>query len=504
MNIEVDMLNKNKKYLLIYIVLLIFFTIWFLVSNNLENITIAVLLFTLLLIFGIISICYFNINNQDLHKLAFIIILSFGIISLFLSPINDISDEGEHTIRSYILSEGDLQPDYVSVPHTNNNGYKAINSVVDLADARGINVFNTKIDDAKIDYGDNYFNSAFAQNPFYAYIAQAIGMEIAKLLDLNCIWLLWFARFFNILFYGCITFIAIKKAPIFKFPLLIVSILPLAIYQAASTSADCFFNAFAILSIAYFFILYKSNKIKYLDLGIFYGSVILCGLLKPPYLTLALLIFIVPNTNFKDHKQNIISKLTILAVIITGLGWSSYATTQIQNSWRMDHFLAKNVNGSQQLHFMLSNPSFDIWYFFNTFLNLPTITYRLFNFSNGPNSYYSSLLTYLYSIFFILFSLLYPLKEKIKLSNRIKALIILIIIYIGLFFVQYLTWISVGSHTIVSGVMGRYFIPLLIFLPFIFNLNPNKINKNKFQILSIILAITFIAAVMMLTLSVNY
>ena len=104
----------------------------------------------------------------------------------------------------------------------------------------------------------------------------------------------------------------------------------------------------------------------------------------------------------------------------------------------------------------------------------------------------------------VIFSLLYPLKEKIRFLNKLKAFIILVIIYVGLFFVQYLTWVPVGSHIIVSGVMGRYFIPLLIFLPFIFNLNLNKINKNKFQILSITLAIIFIAAVMMLTLSLNY
>ena len=213
MNIKVAILNK-KKYLLVYIVLLIFFTLWFLVPNKFENITLASLLFILLLVIGVVSICYFNINNQNLHKLSFIIILSFGIISLFLSPINDISDEGEHTIRSYILSEGNLQPDYVIIPNTEYNGYEAINSVVDLANSRGINVFNTGIDDSKIDYGNNYFNSAFAQNPFYAYIAQAIGMEIAKLLDLNSIWLLWLARFCNILLYSCVIAISIKKVPI--------------------------------------------------------------------------------------------------------------------------------------------------------------------------------------------------------------------------------------------------------------------------------------------------
>lgn len=495
---------RNKKYLLIYTALLVFFSIWFLVPNNFQNVELAVGLFIVLLIIGIVSISYYSFNENSLHKVAFVIILLFGIAFVFVSPINDISDEVEHTVRSEILSEGDLQPDYVLIPNTDVYNYKTINSIVDLAELRGVNVLSTDVDNSKIDYGDNYFNSAFAQNPFYAYLAPAIGMIVAKLLDLNAIWLLWMGRIFNLLLYSAVVAIAIKKAPVFKFPLMIVGIIPLAIYQGASTSADCFFNAFAILALAYFFVLFKSERIRYLDLGIFYGSIILCGLLKPPYLALALLIFLVPKVNFKNSKQNILSKIAIIAVLLVGIGWSSYSTAHIHNSWRADYFLANNVNSTQQLSFVLANPLFDVWYFFDTFLNIPTITYRLFNFSNGPLSYYSSLLTYLYSIFFVVLALFYPIREKISKLNRIKASAIAIIIYVGVFFVQYLTWVPVGSAKIVSGVMGRYFIPLLVFLPFIFNLNSDRFEKERFKTLYVTLAVSFIAAVLMLTLSVKY
>lgn len=498
------MIANNKKYLSIYIALLVFFSIWFLVPNDFQNTALAAGLFVFLLAVGVISILYYRVNENNLHKVAFVIILLFGIAFVFLSPINDISDEAEHTVRSEILSTGDLQPDYVLIPNTDVHNYKTINSIVDLANLRGVNVFNTAVDDSKIDYRDNYFNSAFAQNPFYAYLAPAIGMIIAKLLDLNSIWLLWMGRLFNLLLYGAVIAFAIKKAPVFKFPLLIVSIIPLAIYQGASTSADCFFNAFAILAISYFFVLFKSKEIRNLDLGVFYGSIILCGLLKPPYLALSLLIFLVPKANFKSLRQNIASKLAILIVLLVGVGWSSYSTAQIQNSWRADYYLANNVNSTRQLDFVLSNPLFGIWYFFDTFLNIPTITYRLFNFSNGPFSYYSSLLTYLYSIFFVIFALFYPIKERISKINRAKASAIAIIIYVGIFFVQYLTWVPVGSSKIVSGVMGRYFIPLLVFLPFIFNLKSDKFDKSRFKMLYITLAASFIAATLMLTFSVKY
>ena len=63
-------------------------------------------------------------------------------------------------------------------------------------------VFQTNWDDQKIDYTPSYVNSVFAQNPFYGYIPQAIGIDIAKGLNLNNIWMIWLGRFCNLLVYG--------------------------------------------------------------------------------------------------------------------------------------------------------------------------------------------------------------------------------------------------------------------------------------------------------------
>lgn len=40
--------------------------------------------------------------------------------------------------------------------------------------------------------------------------------------------------------------------------------------------------------------------------------------------------------------------------------------------------------------------------------------------------------------------------------------------------VQYLTWSPVGGENVTSGVFSRYFMPLLIFLPFVFGIGNKK------------------------------
>ncbi len=116
------------------------------------------------------------------------------MISLFLSPIYDISDESEHFVRSEIISTGQLSTSYVPIPNITEYGYETINSVIIFFNNAGTNIFNTYVDDEKIDYTPTYFNSAFAQNPFYAYLAQGLRIFLAKYLDLNAIWMLWLGR----------------------------------------------------------------------------------------------------------------------------------------------------------------------------------------------------------------------------------------------------------------------------------------------------------------------
>lgn len=493
-----------KNYYIIYLLIIVFFTFSFIQKEDYLSPGFEIFIFFLIFIFGAFSLYYYSKNENNLHKVAFVIILLFGITCVFLTPINDVSDGMEHCTRSEIVSSGQISTEYVQIPNSTVYGYLTIKSVDDLIQNSGYNVFNTKVDDEKINYTPAYFNSAFSQNPFYSYLPQGLGFFLAKLLDLNVIWMLWLGRLFNLLFYASVIYFAIKKAPILKFPLLIVSILPLAIFQAASLSVDGMFSCLAILAFSYFLYFYKTPKIRWVDIGIFYLAIILSGLLKTPFLALSLLIFLVPNEHFENKKQNIISKLAIFIVLAIGIMWSNYAVNVLPNSWRGEYFAKSHVNSTEQMSYLINNPKFALDRFFETITNFSTVVERFFYFSNSKREYSSSLLAILYMIFFFVFSLICPLDEKFDVKTRIKGLIIGLIIYYGVVFIQYLTWSSVGLANVYDGVYSRYFMPLLIFVPFVINRDFIEFDKKKILLLSLTIAISFISGMIMLTVFVKY
>ena len=492
--------RENTISIIVYFALLCFFT--FLAMNNYtcSNGEFLIGVFLLVLVLGVILIFYFRGNMKNLYKVAFVVILIFGICSVFLTPLCDISDEYEHLVRSEIVSSGEITADYVKNPETNTSGFKSIVAIENLGDASDLNLFNNKLWDSKINYSTYYSECAFAQNPFYAYIAPALGILLAEFLNLSTVWMLFLGRMANLILYAVIVSIAIRKAPVFKFPLFLVSIFPLSIFQAGSVSSDCFFICFAILAIAYFFVLYKSDNIRYRDLGVFYGSIILSSLLKQPYVALSLLILAVPSSNFKDVKQNVISKIAIICAILVVALWSSYAAPQLKYSWRGVHFIKYHVDPGEQANFMLSNPSFDLYYVYKVLTLTPVISDRLFEFSVAELSYSAPFFSTVYTVFIFIFALFYPLKEKLSILNRVKVLIIGAIIYYGMFIVQYLTWIPVKSKNFIQGVAGRYFIPLIVFIPLIINISSKtNFNKKTFANIAFAVAISFVGGMLILT-----
>ena len=492
--------RENTISIIVYIALLCFFTFLAMNKYTCSNENFLIGIFILVLVLGVILIFYFRGNMKNIYKVAFVVILIFGICSVFLTPICDISDEYEHLVRSEIVSNGEITTDYVKDPVNNLSGFKTISSMEALCIATDSNLFEHQLWDTKINYTDYYSSCAFAQNPFYAYIAPALGILLAEFLNLSTVWMLFLGRMANLILYAVIVSIAIKKAPAFKFPLFLVSIFPLSIFQAGSISSDCFFICFAILAIAYFFVLYKSDNIRYRDLGVFFGSILLLSILKQPYVVLSLLIFVVPNSNFKDVKQNVISKITIIAVIGVVVLWTSYAAPQLNNSWRLVYFMDKHVDPSEQAKFMLSNPSFDLYYVYKVLTLTPVISDRLFEFSYAKQAYSAPLVSTIYLVFIIIFSLFYPLKEKFSVLNRFKVFIIGVIIYYGMFIVQYLTWIPVKSKHFADGVPGRYFIPLLVLIPLIINISyKTNFNKKTFSNIAFAVAISFVGGMLMLT-----
>ena len=514
-----DMLFKSKKYLLIYLVLIFVLGLSTVNKKNFIQPQFAILTFIVVAILGIFCILFYFLHDSDeeLYKVAFVVILCFGIVCALIVPICDVSDETEHFTRAEITSRGILIPHWTgeelgvtglfnhtegqkySTERNDGAGFYTIKSQKFFTDYLGFTVFETEHDTDKINSTPYLIESTFEQNPFIGYLPQAFGIFIAKLLDLNVMWMLWLARICNLLFYAGVISLAIKKTPVLKIPLMVIACLPITIYQAASVSIDSMIISLGLLAISYFiYMCYaKEKSITTKEIAIFTVICIFLGLCKLTYLAFIFLLLLVPFKNYEKDTKNVLPILLISIVLAAciGLLWSRYSTPTLLHSWRGSRNL---VNSTLHIEYLKNNPKHAL-----DFLKI-IFTRDLRHLANGVFSFFGARQVvdhYIDKYLIITFSLLsflavtllaYPQKLKFELKTRLGSFGLILLIYVSTCFIQLLTWAFIGQFNL--GLSLRYFIPLLALIPIVIPLNKfNPIEKEVFDKYAIVLIVVFLA-----------
>ena len=512
-----DMLFKSKKYWLIYLVLILVLGISTMHNKNILDQHFVMLTFVIVAVLGIFSIVFYMLHDSDeeFYKVAFVIILIFGITTALILPICDVSDEIEHLARAEITSQGVIIPHWTGddmgveglYNHTEGErisseknvgaGYNSIRAYNFFSGSLGKTVFQTSYDTAKIDTTPFIIDSAFEQNPFFGYLPQAIGIFLAKLLDLNVIWLLWLARICNLIFYAGVVSLAIKKTPVLKLPLLAVACIPISMYQASSASIDCMIIGLSILSISYFIYMCRApdRSLTIKNIAIFSVICLLLGLCKLPYLAFVILLIFIPSKKFeRDKKHNLpILLLSIAVVAIIGILWSRYSAPTLLHSWRSSHNL---INSTLQMNYVLHNPASISRFTYNIiFLEIPNMLTGVFSFFGAhqfhhyTDKYYFVTALLLIFLAFVFFA--YPRNVKFELKTKLGSIFTIIVIYVGICFIQLLTWASVGYYNL--GISTRYFIPLFCLFPIAIWIKQINLDKNKFDKYAMVFMIAFMA-----------
>lgn len=512
-----DMLFKSKKYWLIYLVLILILGISTMKNTNILDQSFVMLTFAVVAVLGIFSIVFYMLHDSDeeFYKVAFIIILIFGITTALILPICDVSDEIEHLARAEITSQGVIIPHWTGEDmgveglynHTEGErisseknvgaGYNSIRAYNFFSGSLGKTVFQTSYDTAKIDTTPFIIDSAFEQNPFFGYLPQAIGIFLAKLLDLNVIWILWLARICNLIFYAGVVSLAIKKTPALKLPLLAVACIPISMYQASSASIDCMIIGLSILSISYFIYMCRSpdRSLTIKNIAVFSVICLMLGLCKLPYLAFVILLIFVPSKKFeKDKKHNLpILLLSIAVVAVIGVLWSRYSAPTLLHSWRSSHNL---INSTLQMNYVMHHPSSISKFIYNIiFLEIPNMLTGVFSFFGAHQFHHYAdryhFVTAALLIYLAFVLLAYPRNVKFELKTKLGSIFTIIVIYVGICFIQLLTWASVGYYNL--GISTRYFIPLFCLFPIAIWIKQIQLDKDKFDKYAMVFMIAFMA-----------
>ena len=492
-----DNLIISKKYWIIYLIFILIASLAMFTTKNYSSIVKELIMVLITAIFGVFAITFYSYHNTDkeLYKTAFVIIILFGLLCCFLNPICNVSDETEHLARADITSQGILFPEY------KNNSFGVSESINFFSENRTKTVFQV---DGTIPYSSTItgYSSAFQHNPFYGYIAPAIGLVIAKLLSLSVVSAMWLGRLFNLLLYAGLATYAIKKTPILKIPFIVMACIPVAIQQAASFSIDSLFIGLGFIIVAYFFYMIKAEDrtLENKDILIFSILCLLCGLCRLPFLATILLIFCVPTIKFKAYNAALYKFAGLFLVGILGLIYAGISTPNYMHSaWRAAYASKNHINSAQQIRYMISHPGntiVGIFHTINALDNGPVLTSMANLYSTVPGGakmHRLGFVSAIYPMFIGAIWLLYPLVERFDLKERIGALIVVAITYVGTCLSQMISWAPVGNlYTVV--VHTRYFIPLFALVPFIFGMNHVKEKNYELDPYIICLTCAFISA----------
>lgn len=490
--------KSDKWYKLICIVILcIIMFVVFVCAKSFSGARVEYIIAACISLVTVLVLSLFCFTKIDFWKYVFVYIILMGGMLVFIQPILNVPDESAHFARSELLSRGEffIDPDL--------QVFETIESVQDIQKEVGKTYVQSNVKDETIDYSSAEVLHVAASNISVIYIPQAIGIMVAKLLNLDAIWLLWMARIFNLVFYSLLVFLAIKIAPKLKMLIFFAAALPISIQQAASCSPDAMINGIAFLLFAYFIHLYysKEGTIKTRDEICFFILGSLTTLAKISNIFITGLILLVPGSSFKNKKRAyFVKSIILLGVVILGGAYYLYTTTFAPNLEHLEYLKQTGVDSTKQLEFIIGN--FKMWLqIFGAALIYQANDYlKMFNYF-GPIQYGYEILT---PILIFMFAKICYQEDGIKLRiyEKICIFSMSIGIYIATCFAMYLSWTGVGAVNI-EGVQGRYFIPLLVLCAFLFTSERKEVNNKRIHIVDIT-AINVMLSSMLITLTAFY
>lgn len=426
------------------------------------------------LVLSVLCICAFE-KKWRLEKIFIAFVIPVGLIMMAVFPVGRVPDEVFHFARAYGVAHGSLVSDLTESGA--GGSYYSADVLAAVHWEKDLNYGMYRDNFAIFAYGDNeevfnvYTNTS--QYPFLAYLPQAIGIKIGEIFKLPVLGLALFGRLFNFLFWVLLMYYAIKLIPFKKMSVLLVMFMPMMLQESISLSVDPIINGTTFLLFSYCLNMRYSRKdfVNNKDRIILAVLCLIVSLCKMVYLPVCLTLFLIPEHMFKTKKRKYleIGLLAFLVVALVGI-WTVVAM-------RYQLRPGDGVSAIEQIGFVLESPLRTIKVLIRTIAENAYVYME--NLVCGPMGWFDipidSICTMVMLCMLVMVCIMDNAGKKINNSEKTCMSVILLSTLALIFAAEYLTWTPVGSMEI-SGVQGRYFIPLLIPAFVIFN------NRIKYDL----------------------
>lgn len=425
-------------------------------------------------------------KNKSVCKQFIFLALIFGFILMIIIPPFQSPDEDSHFKKAYVISRGDFYPSV----NEDKVGY--------FLPDKMLSYINEKLNyigdlDKKESYKDvlhgerdtsgfqNYTFQSFSTESVIplGHLAPAVGIFSGKALGyifglehFSTIYMLYFARLGCLVFYIVMVCLAIRLTPVFKKSFMLIGLLPMSLALAATVSYDGLLISLALLAVALTLRLFlnEEEKLNWKYLTVFSIMGIVFLNIKMVYSFVMVPLICLPLKKSFEWKKILKFIISLGSIILVGTFLIKFPIPSVSTA------SSELSLTSQQINYILSHPGNMIGVLYNEmFVN------RFFYLS-GMVGIFGLLDTYLpvfiyigILIFMAILIFLDANSYRGKVNIWFKSINILsfCIGVIGIFIAFYILWTpmipgyGIGADSI-SGVQGRYFIPLLVLLPIIF------------------------------------
>lgn len=404
------------------------------------------------------------------EKLYAVVGLIFGLLLLTVTPPFQAPDEPSHFCRAYQVSRGGGRP--LKNPATGEAGgylpvscYQVWTCFADIpfnTDAKALRWrFEMAAPLALNPQAEQFldFSSAAIYSPI-PYLPAATGMALARWLDLPALGLLYLARLCNLLASILLIYIAIRLTPVLKWCFVIVALLPMFVFQAASLSADSLTLSLTLLFTAGLFAALFGEDASRNWRAVILLTVIgaMLALSKPFYLPLILLVWLIRPGAGESRRQWIWKPVLVCGATCAVLVLWSALIAPYYHPGRSDVPIAPGA----QAWYVLTHPVQFIITLGVTFRqDLPVIMLSLVGWLGWMDTPLPAVVHILAWIFLAGVWLNDPWDQHGFTAARrmiVAAGVVACLIAIG--YLLYLSFNAVGAPRI-EGLQGRYFIPLL-------------------------------------------
>ena len=474
---------------------------WFAYSDRL--ILLVFSLFTIALLVGVVLLYMFRISkNSDKSHFFLVALICSGLLYMGVFTPFTVPDEVYHFEATYCLSNVLIGRGYQDSPlEMRSEDAALINELSPTlktsdydAVRNGLGKVFVSGETVEVDTGSTF---DLGSNPPQVRIAAAIGITLARLLNLGPYYLIYIGRLFNLAFFICLAFLAYRITPVGKNVFAVVMLLPMTQHLAASYSYDAGILALSFLLTALILrALYRKESFSLRE-GV--ELVVVASLLAPCKVIYTLIAFgalLIPSSRFESRRQEVIVKggcllIVALVVLITRLaGIVAVSGADSETSGGLD-FRGEESGYFYTIGDVISSPIKFVIMFLRTMDRLGSF-YLLTMVGSSLGWFQAEIempaFLAIALIVLLLVSVVRADDDDTALSGpmRITGILIFCVGSVAAIASMLFGW-TFNTEQLIMGVQGRYFLPFLPLL--LLGLRPRRIvakaNMNSILIMSV-------------------